>query len=163
MGYSSECGHLMVFLPSYVSFPCSFQDRAKDTLKISGMQVSPTEIEDTLLAHPDKLIVDAAVAGVSGGRTSDEKIPRAWVVLSETGIAKGEAVAVKSLDAWAKKSLSKYKRLRGGIEVVVEVCCACSCISASSLTFSLKTSIRYPNRPPERYCVEFYRMNTIRG
>jgi acyl-CoA synthetase (AMP-forming)/AMP-acid ligase II len=49
------------------------------------MQVSPVEIENTLLAHPDALIADATVAGVSGGRTSDEKIPHAWVVLSEAG------------------------------------------------------------------------------
>lgn len=85
------------------------------------MQVSPVEIENTLLAHPDRLIVDATVAGVSGGRTSDEKVPRAWVVLSETGKQKGEAAAVEALDAWARASLSKYKRLRGGIEVVREV------------------------------------------
>jgi acyl-CoA synthetase (AMP-forming)/AMP-acid ligase II len=85
------------------------------------MQVSPVEIENTLLAHPDRLIVDATVAGVSGGRTSDEKVPRAWVVLSETGKKRGEAAVVKALDVWARASLSKYKRLRGGIEVVREV------------------------------------------
>lgn len=85
------------------------------------MQVSPVEIENALLAHPDKLIVDASVAGVSGGRTSDEKIPRAWVVLSEAGRQKGEAAVIKALDAWSKKMLSKYKRLRGGIEIVDEV------------------------------------------
>ena len=53
------------------------------------MQVSPTEIEDVLLAHPEKLVVDACVAGVSGGRTSDERNPRAWVVLSAAGRAQG--------------------------------------------------------------------------
>ncbi|KAF5332375.1 hypothetical protein D9758_016950 [Tetrapyrgos nigripes] len=51
-----------------------FADRSKDTLKVSGIQVSPVEIEDVLLAHPGKLITDVTVAGVSGfGRTSDEK------------------------------------------------------------------------------------------
>ncbi|KAJ7061868.1 hypothetical protein C8F01DRAFT_943051, partial [Mycena amicta] len=52
-----------------------FADRAKDTLKISGIQVSPKEIEDVLLAHPSKLITDVAGARVSapgGGRTEDE-------------------------------------------------------------------------------------------
>ena len=83
--------------------------------------MSPVEIENTLLAHPDKLIVDASVAGISGGRISDEKIPRAWVVLSEVGKQKGETAVVEELDAWTKKNLSKYKRLRGGIEVVNEV------------------------------------------
>lgn len=34
---------------------------------------------------------------------------------------KGGAAVVKALDAWSKKNLSKYKWLRGGIEVVSEV------------------------------------------
>ena len=85
------------------------------------MQVSPVEIENTLLAHPDGLIADATVAGVSGGRTSDEKIPHAWVVLSEAGKKKGEAAVVQALDSWTRMNLSKYKWLRGGIEVVTEV------------------------------------------
>jgi hypothetical protein len=80
------------------------------------------EIENVLLAQPDKLISDATVAGVSGGRTMDEKIPRAWVVLSEIGVRKGEAAVIKALDAWSRDNLSKYKWLRGGIEVVNEVC-----------------------------------------
>jgi len=59
-----------------------FEERTKDTLKVSGIQVSPRELEDVLMANPAGLLIDAVVAGVSGGRTSDEKIPRAWVVLS---------------------------------------------------------------------------------
>ena len=99
----------------------SFADRAKDTLKISGIQVSPTEIEQVLLAEPRKLITDATVAGVSGGRISDEKIPRAWVVLSSAGRKLGEEATIRELKAWHKDNLSKYKWLRGGIEVVKEV------------------------------------------
>ncbi|PCH40151.1 amp dependent CoA ligase [Wolfiporia cocos MD-104 SS10] len=98
-----------------------FVDRAKDTLKVSGLQVSPTEIEELLMAHPEKLLVDACVAGVSGGRTSDEKVPCAWVVLSEEGQRKGAQAVVQELDAWTKGNLSKYKWLRGGIEVVDEI------------------------------------------
>ncbi|KAG1818632.1 uncharacterized protein BJ212DRAFT_1346462 [Suillus subaureus] len=92
-----------------------FEDRAKDTLKISGMQVSPVEIENTILAQPDKLITDVSVAGVSGGRTSDERVPRAWIVLSPTGAALGEKVVVARLDSWVQERLSRYKWLRGGI------------------------------------------------
>lgn len=79
------------------------------------------EIENTLLAHTDKLINDASVAGVSGGRTLDERIPRAWVVLSAEGRKLGASVTMAKLDAWVRESLSKYKWLRGGIEVVDEV------------------------------------------
>ena len=83
--------------------------------------MSPTEIENALLANPDRLVSDVTVVGVSGGRTSDEKVPRAWVVLSDEGRKRGEQAVVQALHSWIQKSLSKYKWLRGGIEVVDEV------------------------------------------
>ena len=85
---------------------------------MSGAQVSPTEIENTIFAHPDKLVADVCVAGVSGGRTSDEKLPRAWLVLSDEGKRRGPEETIKALDAWVKKNLSSYKWLRGGYETV---------------------------------------------
>lgn len=93
----------------------------KDTLKVSGLQVSPTEIEDVLLAHPAKFAADVCVAGVSGGRTSDEKVPRAWIVLSDAGKKVGGPAAIQALEKWSKENLSKYKWLRGGFEIVDEV------------------------------------------
>lgn len=93
----------------------------QDTLKVSGAQVSPTEIESVLTAHPHKLVVDACVGGVSGGRTSDERVPRAWVVLSDEGRKRGVAQALQELETWARKNLSSYKWLRGGIEAIHEV------------------------------------------
>ena len=86
------------------------------------MQVSPMEIEAVLLAEPRNLITDTAVAGVSGGRISDEKVPRAWVVLSSAGRTLGADATIRELKAWHEDNLSKYKWLRGGIEVVQEVC-----------------------------------------
>lgn len=83
--------------------------------------MSPVEIENVLLAHPKKLIIDATVAGVSGGRTSDEKLPRAWVVLSDTGKKMGADKVKGELETWHQENLSKHKWLRGGIEVVKEV------------------------------------------
>ncbi|KAG1732676.1 uncharacterized protein EDB91DRAFT_1084706 [Suillus paluster] len=97
---------------------CCTYHSLQDTLKISGMQVSPVEIENTLLEQPDKLIIDASVAGVSGGRTSDERIPRAWIVLSPAGAALGEKEVVARLNGWVKERLSRYKWLRGGIGIV---------------------------------------------
>ena len=93
----------------------------KDTLKVSGMQVSPMEIESTILDHPDKLVDDATVAGVSGGRTTDERLPRAWIVLSQAGVQLGAVETTKRIDAWVRECLSRYKWLRGGIAVVNEV------------------------------------------
>ncbi|KAJ3484238.1 hypothetical protein NLI96_g5758 [Meripilus lineatus] len=98
-----------------------FVERMKDTLKISGVQVSPTEIENVLLSQPDKLVTDVCVAGVPGVRSHDEKVPRAWVVLSEAGVRMGDATTVQRLDAWVKQNLSSYKWLRGGIEIVDEI------------------------------------------
>ncbi|KIK66686.1 hypothetical protein GYMLUDRAFT_157107 [Collybiopsis luxurians FD-317 M1] len=100
-----------------------FADRHKvsDTLKVSGIQVSPNEIEDCLLAHPRKYIVDVSVAGVFGGRTEDERVPRAWVVLSVAGKKLGAEKVVEELDGWHQARLSKYKWLRGGIEVIDEI------------------------------------------
>ena len=73
------------------------------------------------MAQPDGLIQDVVVAGVSGGRTSDEKIPRAWIVLSQTGRKNGAAATIKALEEWSQQSLTKQKWLRGGFEVVAEV------------------------------------------
>ncbi|KIK66757.1 hypothetical protein GYMLUDRAFT_912136 [Collybiopsis luxurians FD-317 M1] len=98
-----------------------FSDRTKDTLKVSGIQVSPTEIEDCLLAHPRGLIVDISVAGVLGGRTEDERVPRAWIVLSSAGKKLGAQSVIEELDAWHKERLSKYKWLRGGFEIIDEI------------------------------------------
>ena len=88
---------------------------------MSGLQVSPTEIENVLLGHPEKLVKDACVAGISGGRTSDEKIPHAWVVLSRAGRQQGDAIVLTKLEKWIQENLSKYKWLRGGLEVIDEV------------------------------------------
>jgi acyl-CoA synthetase (AMP-forming)/AMP-acid ligase II len=93
----------------------------QDTLKVSGAQVSPVEIENCLLDHPGKLINDVTVAGVSGGRITDEKVPRAWVVLTPTGKKCGVAAVVRELSIWHQKNLSKYKWLRGGIQIVDQV------------------------------------------
>lgn len=93
----------------------------QDTLKVSGAQVSPMEIEEVLMSHPKKLIADVSVAGVNGGRSDDGKVPHAWIVLSEAGKGLGVSEAVRELVTWHQTNLSKYKWLRGGIEVVSEV------------------------------------------
>ncbi|CEL62477.1 hypothetical protein RSOLAG1IB_04833 [Rhizoctonia solani AG-1 IB] len=95
-----------------------FQDRAKDTLKVSGVQVSPTEIEAVLKDHPEGYLSDACVAGVPGPRNDGELVPRAWVVLSPAGHKAGAKKVIADLNEWVQGQLSKPKQLRGGIEVV---------------------------------------------
>ncbi|KAI9451390.1 acetyl-CoA synthetase-like protein [Russula earlei] len=98
-----------------------YVDRAKDTFKVSGKQVSPTEIEDALREHPSQFITDVAVAGVKGERLSEELVPRAWVVLSNMGKEKGAEAVLSALDDWTHVRLSKHKWLRGGLQVVDEI------------------------------------------
>ena len=87
------------------------------------MQVSPSEIELTLLDHPDRLVIDVAVAGVRLKTLSgqQDRVPRAWVVLSPLGQKTGKQKTAEELEAWTKQTLSKYKWLKGGIEFVDEV------------------------------------------
>ena len=102
----------------FISNVISFVERMKDTLKVSGSQVSPTEIEDAIRAHPDGLISDVCVAGVSGGRTSDEKLPRAFIVLSDKGKKFGAEKTMQEASRWVEKNLSRYKWLKGGAEII---------------------------------------------
>jgi hypothetical protein len=68
-----------------------------------------------------RLIIDVAVAGVKGERLSSELVPRAWVVLSNTGKEQGVEAVLAALDEWARSRMSKHKWLRGGFQVVDEV------------------------------------------
>jgi hypothetical protein len=55
-------------------------DRTKDLIKVRGWQVSPAEIEASLLEHPD--IIDAAVIGMAA-RDGCGEVPQAFVVRKE--------------------------------------------------------------------------------
>ena len=51
-------------------------DRMKELIKYKGLQVSPTELEQILLTHPD--VLDAAVIPVKDEMVGE--LPRAYVV-----------------------------------------------------------------------------------
>ena len=55
-------------------------DRTKDLIKVRGWQVSPAEIEASLLEHPE--ILDAAVIGMAA-RDGCGEVPQAFVVRKE--------------------------------------------------------------------------------
>lgn len=79
---------------------CGRQD---DMLKVSGMYVSPFEVEAALSSHPD--VLEAAVVGWN----DDQKLvkPKAFVVLKEAGKASDALVAV--LQEHCKQKLAPYK------------------------------------------------------
>lgn len=95
-----------------------YLDRLKEMIKVKGLQVAATEVEDTLLNHPEKLVTDACVAGVDNGRGDGSLFPRAWVVLSLEGKRQSEQTVVAKLNKHVGERLSKHKQLAGGIEMV---------------------------------------------
>ncbi|KAF1813216.1 4-coumarate-CoA ligase 2 [Eremomyces bilateralis CBS 781.70] len=95
-----------------------YMDRLKEMIKVKGLQVAATEVEDTLLDHPEKLIRDACVAGVDNGRGDGSLFPRAWVVVTEEGTRQGEEAVLRKLHEWVNGKLSRHKHLDGGIEIV---------------------------------------------
>jgi benzoate-CoA ligase len=80
--------------------------RSDDMLKVSGMYVSPAEVEAALIAHED--VFEAAVVGApdENGLTK----PKAFVV-AKPGVRAGTALA-GSLEAHAEGLLAPFKRPR---------------------------------------------------
>ncbi|KAH5437930.1 hypothetical protein HBI47_060440 [Parastagonospora nodorum] len=98
-----------------------YLDRLKEMIKVKGLQVAATEVEETLLEHPESLVRDACVAGVDNGRGDGSLFVRAWVVLTGEGKKQGEHAVATKLDEWVRSRLSKHKWLTGGIEVVESI------------------------------------------
>lgn len=80
--------------------------RADDMLKVMGMWVSPTEVENALLGHPE--VAEAAV--VAAGDEQGLTYARAFVVLREAGKACGELAA--EIRGHARARLVSYKTPR---------------------------------------------------
>lgn len=115
IGYYDEEGYFFI------------TDRMKELIKYKGLQVSPTELEQLLLTHPD--IIEVAVASVPDDAAGE--LPRAYVVrrsgssISADDIAKYVAgtffpfmTSIQSLCNFEFKLLDKvspHKRLRGGV------------------------------------------------
>jgi benzoate-CoA ligase len=80
-----------------------YAGRSDDMLKVSGIYVSPVEVESTLITH--EAVLEAAVIG----REDDDKLikPMAYVVLKPGHTASEELAA--SLKAHVKSLLAPYK------------------------------------------------------
>jgi len=80
-----------------------YSGRSDDMLKVSGIYVSPIEVESALITHP--AVLEAAVIG----KEDDEKLvkPVAYVVL-KSGRQASEALA-EELQAHVKAQLAPYK------------------------------------------------------
>ncbi|KAJ4188154.1 hypothetical protein NW759_016855 [Fusarium solani] len=81
-------------------------DRIKELIKVRGFQVSPAELEATLLTYGS--VVDAGVVGVV---INGEEVPRAYVV-------RNSDVTEQEIEKWMEGQVAKYKWLRGGVVFV---------------------------------------------
>ena len=88
IGFADEAGNLFL------------SDRAKDLVIVSGFNVFPAEVEDTLVSHPD--VREAAVIGVPSDRTGEAV--KAFVVLED-----GATLTPEDLRHHTHGELARYK------------------------------------------------------
>jgi len=78
----------------------TYAGRSDDMLKVSGIYVSPFEVESTLMQHP--AVLEAAVIGVTDGDGLNKT--KAYVVLKP-----GQQADAQALQAFVKERLAPYK------------------------------------------------------
>ncbi|KAK5312292.1 hypothetical protein LTR93_011381 [Exophiala xenobiotica] len=101
-----------------------YTGRIKDTIKVNGWQVSPTEIESLLSHHP--LISDVAVAGMTSenDRGVVDTLIRAYVVRQHSNDLDTQSrplLAEKQVEDFVKSRLISYKQLTGGVTFVTKI------------------------------------------
>ena len=90
LGYEDETGHL------------HFKGRIKELIKAGGMNVSPVEVEEVIMAHP--AIITAFCVGIPAQEADETAV--AAVVVCKPGLTVDEA----NLRDWCATKLARYKR-----------------------------------------------------
>jgi 4-coumarate--CoA ligase len=83
-------------------------DRLKELIKVKGLQVAPSELEDLIRRHPG--VDDVAVVGVPDDRAGE--LPRAYVV------RKNRNVLEQSIIDWVAEKVAPHKKLGAGVMFV---------------------------------------------
>ena len=104
-----------------------YHDRVKDTMKVNGWQVTPTELEQILTEHP--LIADAAVVGVKVVEPSglEDTHPKAFVVARQTHLSPSKntkndiLLTEDEVKGFVAARVARFKRLEGGVQFVDEI------------------------------------------
>lgn len=81
-------------------------DRLKELIKVKGLQVSPSELEDVLRRHP--AVLDVAVIGVPDDIAGE--LPRAYVVKKND-----VSVSKDDIAEFVDVKVAPHKRLKGGV------------------------------------------------
>jgi 4-hydroxybenzoate-CoA ligase len=82
-----------------------FQGRSDEMLKVSGVWVSPFEVEEALISHA--AVLEAAVIG----REDRDGLvkPKAFVILNQTGRTQDPATLISALQAHVKERIGVWK------------------------------------------------------
>ena len=83
-------------------------DRLKELIKVKGLQVAPSELEDLIRRHPG--VNDVAVVGVPDERAGE--LPRAYVV------RKNRNVTEQSIVDFVAERVAPHKKLGAGVMFV---------------------------------------------
>lgn len=83
-------------------------DRLKELIKVKGLQVAPSELEDLIRRHPG--VLDVAVVGVPDERSGE--LPRAYV------IRKNRNVSEQSIVDYVADRVAPHKKLGAGVMFV---------------------------------------------
>ncbi|ETI24068.1 hypothetical protein G647_03437 [Cladophialophora carrionii CBS 160.54] len=96
-----------------------YTDRIKETMKVHGWQVSPTELESVLVQHPG--IADAAVVGVARSNLLGipETFPTAYVVRS--ALKSGSPLTAQEVKDFIAARLISYKRITGDVNFIEQI------------------------------------------
>ncbi|CAL8097190.1 unnamed protein product [Orchesella dallaii] len=86
-------------------------DRMKELIKVKGLQVAPSELEDMLRTHPD--VADVAVIGIPDERAGE--LPRAYIV------RKNDALSENAVKDFIAEKVSEHKKLAGGVEFLTAI------------------------------------------
>lgn len=88
-------------------------DRKKELIKVNGLQVSPAELEMTLIENPD--IEDAAVVRFD---LPTGEVPRAYIKVASAAVGRLKPSDVQD---WIEPRVAKHKWLKGGVVFVPEI------------------------------------------
>ncbi|KAL9617370.1 MAG: hypothetical protein Q9160_007818 [Pyrenula sp. 1 TL-2023] len=89
--------------------------RCKEIIKVRGWQVSPSELEVILIAHPG--VADVAVKGIE--IKGKEEVPRAYVVPADT--EDGKALKEEDVKRFLAEKVVGFKKLAGGVKFIEKI------------------------------------------
>jgi len=82
-------------------------DRLKELIKVKGLQVAPSELEDMLRRHP--AVVEAAVIGIEDEKAGE--LPRAYIVKKPNF----SSTSSEDIQNFISEKVAPHKQLKGGV------------------------------------------------